>query len=288
MACCNARDARESVMNAYDINSRRAVGVGAFVRTREPGVAVPMDQPFGSAALRNPGTSLSSRIPPSGVRRAIPEQTFRWNPPTIVVEDLPGSARQRGAVGVYGIGWFGVFVAWLATVTLGIAAATNLAAHGPAARHNLLSAAGIHAALPPPVTIPSPRTADVAPAPPPLAAAPPLFRVTDLPKAHGKPVPAAAPQPSAAAHARAPARQRARMAPPTPVAENDDTEATSPAKVAPPPSQVDEPAVRAVVKVVAPAPRAAKAAPVPTFAPGSLEDLIRKEVEKEQKGIHRK
>jgi hypothetical protein len=240
---------------------------------------------------------------------------------------IPG-VRLRSHVPVerYGIGWFGVFVAWLVTVALGCLLAANLTGH---VRHSILvSSASVGSVAKPPMPpVTSPPSA--APAPP-IAAAPVAATVTPSkltvampPAATGpaNPLPevgiADLPRAPALASA-APARHHARTgavawrapkhsapAAAAPGQDDDDAdEAADPPAEAPAP----KPAPVAAKRVVsapdsdtsdsapapppkaepAPAPAPPKPAPKVTFAAGSLEDMIQKEVEKEQKKLHHK
>jgi hypothetical protein len=251
--------------------------------------------------------------------------------PAVSYEPLPmiPGVRLRSHVPVerYGIGWFGVFVTWVVTVSLGCLLAANLTGH---VRHLTLvgsSSVGSVAKPPaPPVTSP-PSAAPAAPiAAAPVAgtvttpsaltvamptaatrpASPPLpeVGVADLPRApalasaaaprhHGRSAAVAWRAPKHSAPAAAPAQDdddtdeadppaEAPAPKPAPVAAKravsaPDSDATESATAAPPPKA--EPA---------PAPAPPKPAPKVTFAAGSLEDMIQKAVEKEQKQLHKK
>jgi hypothetical protein len=217
----------------------------------------------------------------------------------------------------YGIGWFGVFVTWIATMTLGALVATNLPAH-------IKGHARLVAAAAPPSRAPSPAPATpsapagaaaVAPAVAaipattgtpavarPAAAAPPEVGVSELPRAPAIAI-ANTPHPVAM---QVHVRHAARAAAPPPAADDDQDEAPAAAapppkpaparRAAPPPAEASDddtptpaaappPPPKPVAEAAPPPP---KPAPTATFAPGSLEDLIRKEVDKEQKKIHHK
>ena len=300
-------------MNVHDFSSARGRRTGALASTRAAGLPMvqPISMSFGSAALRAPATMPSRRPPPLPARRGDPPQSFRWNPPTIVPEAFVSVAVRPRA---QGIGWFGVFVAWLATICIGGAAAAGLPGHtlrvrpGAPAPRSLRAAPALLGAPAIP-SAPAVAAALVAPVPsvttaalPASPVAPPLFRISDLPKAHGKLPPVSAPP--RAAHGRPRAGPHSHVAAPPP-AEEDDTEAApvEPAPVraraAEPPARASEPEVRdeepetrsapePARAIRPPAVRAPAAPPAATFAPGSLEDLIRKEVDKEQKGLRHK
>jgi hypothetical protein len=170
-----------------------------------------------------------------------------------------------------GVGWFGVAVAWLATVTTSALIATTLPAHAPT-----------HARALPAVV--------AAPAPPPVAtaptlASPPVVAAASLPVIPTVPLSAipvvAAPAPAAAAPAPlahvAPKKALPKaVAPPAPHARPAPAAAVVPAPVATPP------------RVAAPSkPAAAPAAPAPASTAGmSLDDLIRREVQAESAKHH--
>jgi hypothetical protein len=147
------------------------------------------------------------------------------------------------------IGWYGVFVTWLATATLAAAVATQVPAHVRTRVRPIVATATATAA--PTATATATPTSSV-----------PVFVVSDLPRAQTKaPAPATHVKLAAAAPVRTAAPSTAPASSPAPVA------------VAPPP-----PAHAATA--------AAPPAPTPPSTGGSsLEDLIRREVAAEQKKI---
>jgi len=228
--------------------------------------------------------------PPLPARFAMPAADVWQYPPAIAA--MPAAAAETPRA--YGIGWFGVFVAWLATATLGAAVATSLPAHESARIHATTAAAIARGTLRPVAAVPS------APAAVP-AAAPPLFRVSDLPSA---PVATSAAHPRshaqppvrlAAPEARPVARARATPAEKKTVSEEDGTaappergrnDAGRTSSASPERGRIAEEAAPPAKQSIA-APAVVHPPPAPTFAAGSLEDLIRKEVDKEQRS-HKK
>ncbi|HEY3815958.1 MAG TPA: hypothetical protein VGL81_02250 [Polyangiaceae bacterium] len=173
------------------------------------------------------------------------------------------------------IGWYAVFVTWLATMTLATLSATQLPAH--VATH----ARALTPLLPPALTLPptpAPTLASASASAPTLApspalpSAPPSFAIADLPRV--LPHVRSAPARPATRHARSVA------APPEP-----------PSSPSPPPPPAPAPAsASAPIPALAPSPRATSAAslssPPASTADTSLEDLIRHEVAAEQKRLH--
>jgi hypothetical protein len=221
----------------------------------------------------------------------------------------------------YGVGWFGVFVTWIATMTVAALVSTSLPAHVTArarfATRSFAPVAPAAAPSAPPVaaTAPStmaPSSAQTTTASLPAAAATVRpgevafeIGVSELPRASALPV-APQPHPAAAPHrARSHHAAVRRSAAPAADTSDDDTDSDDSAEAAapaPPPAPAPiarrlnqppaasdsedaapAPAPKPVVEAAPPAP---KPAPAATFAPGSLEDLIRKEVAKEQKKVH--
>jgi hypothetical protein len=195
----------------------------------------------------------------------------------------------------HGARWFGVFVAWLATATLGAAVAASVPAHHFARVHaKSASAIGWSGASNPAAisgaTAAKPGVGAI------VTAAPPLVRFSDLPLA---------PMGGAASlHARAqptirvalPAAPPAAPTRPAQVekAVSEENEA-DPAKQALPSSPPDvrlppPPDVQATpppdVQATRP-PDVRSPPPDSTFAAGSLEDLMRQEVDKEQR-VHKR
>jgi len=246
--------------------------------------AVLSSRGIGATAFARP----RSVPPPLPVRFAMPAANVWPYPPAIAA--MPAGAEIQRA---YGIGWFGVFVAWLATATLSAAVATGLPAH-ESARIRASTATAIAPSGPltsvaavsgAPVTIPgAPGRGQQLVA----AAAPPLFRISDLPSA-----PALAAAPHAHTHAQ-PARVAVPAAHPAPVerpraapAQKSASEEES--TVSAGRSRIPDEAAPAAKQVVASPPVVVRSAPpASTFAAGSLEDLIRKEVDKEQRAHNKK
>jgi hypothetical protein len=247
--------------------------------------AVLSSRGIGATAFARP----RSVPPPLPVRFAMPAANVWPYPPAIAA--VPAGAEIQRA---YGIGWFGVFVAWLATATLSAAVATGLPAH-ESARIRASTAAAIAPSGPltsvaavsgAPVTIPgAPGRGQQLVA----AAAPPLFRISDLPSA-----PALAAASHAHTHAQPAARVAVPAAHPAPVerpraapAQKSASEEES--TVSAGRSRIPEEAAPAAKQVVASPPVVVRSAPpASTFAAGSLEDLIRKEVDKEQRAHNKK
>jgi hypothetical protein len=170
-----------------------------------------------------------------------------------------------------GLGWFGVAVAWLATVTTSALVATTLPAHAPT--HVRALPAVVAAPAPPPVvsapTLASPPL--VAPAPLPVIPTIPLSAIPVV----AVPAPAAA-APAPLAHVTPKKASPKAVAPPAPHARPAPAAAVVPAPVATPP------------RVAAPSrPAAAPAVPAPASTAGmSLDDLIRREVQAESAKHH--
>ena len=181
------------------------------------------------------------------------------------------------------IGWYAVFVTWLATVTLAAAATTQVPAHVRTRVHPMVAAAAAAtpataAATAPAMATAAARatttttataTATATAIPTPTATSSvPLFLVSDLPQAQTKAAPPALAKWVARTKRRA-AAARVPAPPPAPT----PTPAPTPASVAAAPP---------------PPPAATTAAPVaatPLSNGGTLEDLIRREVAAEQKKI---
>jgi hypothetical protein len=159
------------------------------------------------------------------------------------------------------IGWFAVFVTWVATATLGVLSATQVPAHRAVrARVSPVAAAAAPAIAPAVASASAPAPAAASASATPPASTTPVLSVSDLPRAVATP----AAVHRVVRHVRA---APAREAPPP----------AAPATAAP------EPAAQAAPPP--PKPAAAVAAP-PAPAAGSLEDLIRREVAAEQKRLH--
>jgi hypothetical protein len=302
--------AESSHMNGYNLNGRTGRLGAALTATVPQGQAFPGDQSSGLFDLRAMGALPSARM-----RAPVPPRPPAYLPPPVQLYPRPFQAhaplirelRPRGRAEPYGIGWFGVFVTWLATMTLGALSSTGLPAHITARAH----IAGLAAAISSPASAPSQLALPVAVSPAPVApaasaasarptAVPPEVGIADLPRAPATVVPPP-PRPVAA---QVHVRTATRAATPHAAADDDDSSspppAAAPAKPAPAPvarhatpapandSADDEsaaPAPPPKPKAEA-APPPPKPAPTATFAAGSLEDLIRKEVEKEQKKLH--
>ena len=174
------------------------------------------------------------------------------------------------------IGWYAVFVTWLVTVTLAVAATTQVPAHVRTRVHPVVATAAATATAPAlaAATAPARAAATATATATPTAttsSAVPLFLVSDLPRAQTKAEPPA--------HAKWVARSKRRAAPahvaaPTPA----PTPTPTPAP-APPPASV------AAAPAPAPAPTTAPVAATPLATGGTLEDLIRREVAAEQKKV---
>ena len=195
----------------------------------------------------------------------------------------------------HGARWFGVFVAWLATATLGAAVATSVPAHDFARVHAKSASAIAWSGASSPAAI-SGATAAKPAVGAIVTAAPPLVRFSDLPLA---PMGAAA-----SLHARAqptirvalPAAPLAAPTRPAPVekAVSEENEA-DPAKQAlpSPPADVRSTSPTDVQSTPPPDVRSTRPRDMPspspdsTFAAGSLEDLMRKEVDREQRAHKR-
>jgi hypothetical protein len=305
-------------MNAHNYNGRSAP-LGAALAATVP-------QSGGLGGQRSSGLfnlPAMNQMPPMRLQR-VPSQPRIYGPPPVpmfarsfqVHAPLIRELRPQGER--YGIGWFGVFVTWVATMALGTLFATNLPAHVKG--HARL----IAAALPAPPT-PAPAAAPVATGAPVVvpmanpstpavatagtlaaastarpATAPPEIGVSELPRAPAIAMPVA-PRPVATqVHTRRSAAHAARPAAPSPAADDADEEeapaAAPPPKAAharraaPPPASDDDTSTAAPAPPPKPVAEAAppppKPAPAATFAAGSLEDLIKKEVDKEQKKLH--
>jgi hypothetical protein len=171
-----------------------------------------------------------------------------------------------------GIGWFGVAVAWLATVTMGASLATTLPGHALTHPKGAGWVVPATPAAPPAV---SPSTLPVAPVPVaalPAVSASSLATTTVAPPALALAAPA-----SAAPQAVSPHVSTKRLAPKVgspPAAHGRSIAAASPAVAAAPPAIV-------AAHPAAPA-RATPASPPPASTAGmSLDDLIRHEVQAE-------
>jgi hypothetical protein len=194
------------------------------------------------------------RLPPPlplPVARPVP----RPAPVAVPVEVRPLATRR--APRPQPIGWFAVFVTWLATMTLATLVATQLPAHGR--MHPRLLGTSTPASAPAPTVAPTPTLTPAATLTPTLPPTPstPVLSVTDLPRV----LPRAPPLTR---------RAVPRATTPTPPPE------TTPA---PPPA----------TEAAAPAPSPAKAPPAAapaSTASNSLDDLIRREVAAEQKRLH--
>ncbi len=188
-----------------------------------------------------PALPLMAR-PPAAMRPSLPsvdELTIN-----VDVEDLiPDVLRPKP------IGWYAVFVTWVATSTLACLVATQVPAHALAP-----------APAPTQAVAPAPTQA-VAPAM--SASAPPVLSIADLPRVTAEP-------------------SRA-LQKPAPVAKHAFHAAAAPVHAAAAPVHAEPAAAPAPPPTPAPA-AAPPAAPAP--AAGSLEDLIRREVAAEQKKVH--
>lgn len=160
------------------------------------------------------------------------------------------------------IGWYAVFVTWVATVTLGAAAATQVPAHVRTRVHPVVAAAPAAATATATASAAATTTATAT-----ASNSVPVFVISDLPRV--------LPRAAGRTHAKwvaSPAR-RAAEAP-------AETQTPAPAQ-APTPQPTKAP-------VAAPPAPAANAAPVPATplsTGGTLEDLIRREVAAEQKKV---
>jgi hypothetical protein len=153
------------------------------------------------------------------------------------------------------IGWFAVFVTWLATTTLATLAATQLPAHGTTHARLLGTSTPASAITPASTPTPTPTlalTPALTPAPPPTPSTP-VFSISDLPRV----------LPRAALPTRRAVPRATTPPPETTAAPAQTTEAApTPSPAKPPPA----------------------AAPASTA--NSLDDLIRREVAAEQKRLH--
>jgi len=213
---------------------------------------------------------------------AWPEPKLQWVPESqprlldLVVDDAP-----RYYARVRGVGWFGVAVAWLATMTTGVLIATTVPAHVAARAH---VAAPVAAVVAPPGS-----HATSTSAPPPALLATPSSAVT----AQGWTV-VSAPETPATAPSNAPSvpavtpHRRAHATPRPAVIPSTDTPATAqPAAPKTGAAPATAPAVNEASAPKTPVAPTTPAAPPPAASPAptgtSLEDLIRREVAAESK-----
>jgi hypothetical protein len=217
-----------------------------------------------------------------GAPLAWPEPEIEWVPEShprllnLVVDDAP-----RYYARVRGVGWFGVAVAWLATMTTGVLIATTVPAHVAARAH---VAAPVAAVLAPPGTHATSTSA------PPALLATPTSAVT----AQGWTV-VSAPETPATPPSNAPSvlagtpHRRPHATPRPAIVQSTDTPPTAQpaapktgAAPATPPAAVAE-ASAPKAAVVPAMPAAPPTAASPPSAGTSLEDLIRREVAAESK-----
>ncbi|HEX8791010.1 MAG TPA: hypothetical protein VF765_08650 [Polyangiaceae bacterium] len=185
------------------------------------------------------------------------------------------------------IGWYAVFVTWLATVTLAVGATTQVPAHVSARMHPSVATATAvapatataSAAAPATATAKATATATATAAP---SSSVPEFTIADLPRvSDSSRVQQKAVAPVVHVRVAPPSEERSAEPPaatPTPKA------APAPKPAAPPP-----PAPEPVAAAPAPPPATTHAPPAlatPLSTGGTLEDLIRREVAAEQKKVH--
>jgi hypothetical protein len=209
--------------------------------------------PINVEQIRKPPTVRAPSRPPP-----LPPRASRGMPQLQIVE-VPRRVAARGATRRQPIGWFAVFVAWLAMVTTAALVTTQLSGHARVRTH-----IAAPALAPAPALVPAPAPATATATATATASGPPVVAFSDLPKS----LPAS----------RTP-RVRHAAAPSTPAPKpTEDTDAPS------------LPPVKTVVVAIPPppTPAAAPAAPSPPASNGtpSLEDLIRREVAAEQKRVH--
>jgi hypothetical protein len=173
----------------------------------------------------------------------------RRAPPARRIETAP-RAVEHSATRNRRVGWFAVFVAWLATMTTVVLVTTQLPGH-----IRLRTRVASVAPPPPTATPTATSTTASAPALTPTASGPPVVSFSDLPKS----------LPPAHPHVR-------HWAPRAPAAAQQAEEVSAP------PAPPAPPAVTVAAPPVQPA-------PAPNATP-SLEDLIRHEVAAEQKRLH--
>jgi hypothetical protein len=231
------------------------------------------------------------RMPLARAAQATWPATTRWPQPVLSYApdpEIPIDPVEAFSYRPRGLGWFGIAVAWLATITTSALIATTLPAHAPTHARALAAVAAV-LATPAAASVASPPRP---PTPPVAAAAPqpevPTIPISAIPMVSFAAAPrptvsfAAAPRPTAVPSAPAPAAPPAVHVAPRKVTPRVAAPQAA-ARPAPAPVAAAPPAPATSAPHVAAAPvKPVQAAPAPASTAGmSLDDLIRREVQAE-------